>query len=191
MTNNVLHGHGDDDGEEQVPYVRSSGIIGKFEDLCEELFHVRKRKTTIRREIILGVVQWISCLYVLPVVPEQMHRAHYEPVSSIVATSAMCCLGCIYGSVLTNMPFIIAPPTSVSIFLAVFLQQQGLGRHDGNNAVVISGVLLLCVGLIRPLGTFVARVNCFSCLFYFHLNFFKGIFMVYSLYLIVFKLQLQ
>jgi hypothetical protein len=40
MTNNVLHGHGDDDGEEQVPYVRSSGIIGKLEDLCEEFDYV-------------------------------------------------------------------------------------------------------------------------------------------------------
>ena len=161
VENNPIHGisdsHGHDE-EEPAPYVRSPGLMGKFEDLCEDLFHIRKRGTTIRKEAILGVIQWISCLYVLPVVPEQLHRAHYEAVSSIVATASMCCLGCIFGGVLTNMPFIIAPPTSVSIFLAVFLQQQGLHRHDGNNATIVSGALLLLVGLVRPLGVLVARV---------------------------------
>jgi len=106
-TSNPLHAaaadnHGHDE-ETLEPYVRSPGMMGKFEDLCEEIFHIRKRKTTIRKEFMLGIVQWISCLYVLPVVPEQLHRAHYEAVSSIVATCALCCIGCIVGGTLTNM----------------------------------------------------------------------------------------
>jgi xanthine/uracil/vitamin C permease (AzgA family) len=70
-----------------------------------------------------------------------------------------CALGCIIGSVLTNMPFIIAPPTGVSIFLSVFIQQQNMTRHDGNVATIVAGAGLLALGIYRPLGTFITRVS--------------------------------
>ena len=150
------HGHGHEEPLE--PYVRPPGLLGKVHDTLEDLFHIRKRGTTINKELVCGVIQWISCLYVLPVVPEQMGKAGYSHTGSIVATAACCCLGNLYGSVLTNMPFIIAPPTSVSIFLVVFLRQQALGRPDGNCAVVLSGLLLMIIGIFRPLGTLVSKV---------------------------------
>ena len=126
----------------------------------EEIFHCKKRGTTHLREISLGLVQFISCLYVLPVVPDQLARAGYDRTSSIVSTCTTCALGCIIGSVLTNMPFIIAPPTSVSIFLAVYLQQQNLGAHEGNVALITAGIGLMIIGFVRPLGTFITRVSC-------------------------------
>jgi len=63
-------------------------------------------------EIYTGAIQFISCLYVLPVVPSQMRRCGYPQESSIVATAVTCCVGCLLGGVLTDMPLIIAPPTS-------------------------------------------------------------------------------
>jgi len=161
-TINALHSDGHDnhghDDEPIEPYVPSTGFLGQVEEMCESVFHVRKRKTTIRKELVCGLIQFISCLYVLPVVPEQMSKAGYDDTSSIVSTAACCCLGNLYGSFLTNMPFIVAPPTSVSIFLSVFLRQQNLGRKDGNAAVILSGLLLMLVGIIRPLGGIVSRV---------------------------------
>jgi AGZA family xanthine/uracil permease-like MFS transporter len=124
----------------------------------ERVFEVEKRGTTFRAEAMLGLVQFISCLYVLPVVPEQMAQAGYDTTGSIVATAATCCIGCIFGAFITNTPFIIAPPTSVSIFLAVFMRQQGLPRHAGNVATMISGFLLIAVGLIRPVSAFITRL---------------------------------
>ncbi len=87
-----------------------------------------------------------------------MERGGYDTDSSIIATAAGCAIGCIIGSVLTNMPFIIAPPTSVSIFFAVFIQQQNLGRHHGNAAVIVSGILLMLIGVFRPISTLVTKV---------------------------------
>ena len=74
-------------------------------------------------ELYTGVIQFISCLYVLPVVPFQMKRSGYEEDFTIMATTITCAIGCIVGAFLTDMPLIIAPPTSVSIFFAVSLQQ--------------------------------------------------------------------
>lgn len=54
--------------------------------VCEVLFHVKRRNTTIEFEIYAGVVQFISCMYVLPVIPEQMVNAGYDPDSSYVVT---------------------------------------------------------------------------------------------------------
>jgi xanthine/uracil/vitamin C permease (AzgA family) len=110
-------------------------------------------------EIYCGLIQWISCLYVLPVVPFQMKRVGYDETSTIISTAATCAIGCIVASVLVDMPLIIAPPTSVSIFLAVSMQQQGLNPIHGNAAVMLSGVGLFVVGAVPPLGRFITKVS--------------------------------
>ena len=163
------------DSPSKLPFIKFESLpqpvqnfFTEIDITTEEIFHCRKRGTTHLREISLGFVQFISCLYVLPVVPDQLSRAGYERTSSIVSTCTTCALGCIIGSVLTNLPFIIAPPTSVSIFLAVYLQQQNLGAHEGNVALITAGICLMVIGFARPLGTFITRVSCGHLSFLFH-----------------------
>jgi adenine/guanine/hypoxanthine permease len=128
-------------------------------DFIEPVFKVKKRKTTIENEFMCGLIQFISCLYVLPVVPFQMKRVGYDEQPSIIATCATCAIGSIISGFLTDMPFIIAPPTSVSIFLAVSMQQSGLRPREGNAAVMLSGAALMLVGAIPPLGRFLTKVS--------------------------------
>ena len=106
-----------------------------------------------------GIIQFISCLYVLPVVPFQMKRVGYDETASIIATACTCAIGCIASAFVTDMPLIIAPPTSVSIFLAVSMQQQGLAISSGNAAVIYSGIFLAVVGIFPPLGRFITKVS--------------------------------
>ena len=94
-----------------------------LQNFVEHFFKVKKRKTTIELEVYTGVIQFISCMYVLPVVPYQMKRVGYDETSTVIATAVTCCIGCIVGAFLTDMPLIVAPPTSVSIFMAVSMQQ--------------------------------------------------------------------
>lgn len=127
-------------------------------DMIEPVFKIKKRKTTIEMELYCGLIQFISCLYVLPVVPFQMKRVGYEEEYSIIATSVTCAIGSLVAAFLTDMPFIIAPPTSVSIFLAVSMQQSGLRAKEGNAAVMLSGAALVLVGAIPPFGRFMTKV---------------------------------
>lgn len=69
----------------------------------------------------------------------------------------MCGIGCIIGGLFANLPFIIAPPTAISIFLSIFLQQKRLDTAIGNQAVVASGIGLIFLGY-RPLGRFLSQV---------------------------------
>lgn len=127
-------------------------------DYVNYVFKIKKRKTTIEMEVYTGVIQFISCLYVLPVVPFQMKRSGYDEQSSIISTCAACAIGCIIGAFLTDMPFIIAPPTSVSIFFAVSMQQAGMDYHEGNAALLIAGAGLALLGVFPPLGRFFSKL---------------------------------
>lgn len=128
-------------------------------DWLEPIFKLKKRKVTIELELTCGLIQFISCLYVLPVVPFQMARVGYEEQSSIIATCATCAIGSIVAAFLTDVPFIVAPPTSVSIFLAVSMQQTGLRTREGNAAVMWSGLGLAIIGGIPILSKFFTKVS--------------------------------
>ena len=118
-------------------------------------------------EVYCGLIQFISNLYVLPVIPFQLRRIGYSEQASIAATAIASCVGCILGGFLTDLPFIIAPPTSVSIFFAVSLQQQGIASEVGNAAVMISGAVFAIIGLFPPIARFIGKVIIInSCLSY-------------------------
>lgn len=57
-----------------------------IEVVCEVLFHIKRRETTVYREIYCGVIQFISCLYILPVLPHQLEQAGYNLRSTYVVT---------------------------------------------------------------------------------------------------------
>lgn len=123
-----------------------------------DVFEIDERNVTIESEIMAGYIHFISCLYVFPVVPGQLSDAGYDKTSSIEATALACGIGCILSSYITNLPFVIAPPTSVSIYLAVSLQQMNLNRIQGDSVVMLSGCALLCVGIFKPVTALVSRL---------------------------------
>ena len=77
----------------------------------------------------------------------------------------MSAIGSIIGGVIANLPFVIAPPTSISIYLSLYLQDNGWDSQVGNSAVALSGILLILLGW-RPLSVFCNRVRYFSPSFF-------------------------
>lgn len=128
-----------------------------LDDMCEILFHIRARDSTIRGEIYFGFVHFVSCLYVLAVIPQQLVNAGYSSRMSVVSTALCCGVGSFIGGFLMNLPLIIAPPTVVSIYLVVFLREKSLGPEFGNAAVILSGFALIFFGY-KPLAHFVGTL---------------------------------
>ena len=148
-------GGGHDDHHAEIAPTKVPEWIG---NIIEKVFKVKKRGTTVEMECYCGLVQFISCLYVLPVVPFQMKRVGYDETSSIVATTVTCAIGSIASSFLTDMPLIIAPPTSVSIFLAVSMQQSNFSKDEGCAAVILSGASLVVIGALPPVARFISKL---------------------------------
>jgi hypothetical protein len=59
-------------------YETSYQISLAIDDCCEYLFHIKRRKTTIYKEIYCGVIQFLSSLYLIIALPMQMKNAGYD-----------------------------------------------------------------------------------------------------------------
>jgi len=130
---------------------------GWFELFCEALFKIKYRGTTIKAEFYHGIIHFISCLYCLAVVPQQLSSAGYNSQNTVVAVALLCGIGSICCGLFANLPFVMAPPTVVTIFQSVYLQQHNIGPRQGNLGVIISGLFLMLF-FYRPLGEFVRHL---------------------------------
>jgi len=126
--------------------------------LIESSFEIRERGTTIQLEIFCGFLHFVSTLYTLPVIPIQLEAAGYDKAKSIQITALGSAVGCIASSYITNLPFVIAPPASVAIYIAVALQETGMDQSQGDAAVILSGFALLFIGVFKPLIAFVTKL---------------------------------
>lgn len=97
-------------------------------------------------------------MYTLPVIPIQLEAAGYDRTKSIQITALGTGIGCVVSSYITNLPFVIAPPSSVAIFVAVALQENGMKQAQGDAAVILSGFALLFIGTCHPLLRFATKL---------------------------------
>jgi adenine/guanine/hypoxanthine permease len=124
----------------------------------ESAFETKERKTTIPIEFLCGCLHFFGNLYTLPVIPSQLHPADYAVSNTAQITAVSTAVGCIIASYITNLPFIIAPPASVSIYLAVALQRNQMSQSEGDSAVILSGIALIFIGVFKPLTSFATKL---------------------------------
>ena len=128
-----------------------------IDKLCEKFFMITERGTSIKSECYCGLIQFISCIYILPVVSSQLSPAGFTADRSVVVTSAVTGIGCLISGFLTNLPMIVAPATSVAIFYSVYLQENRLKSWEGNQAMCVAGVCLMVFGY-KPLSKAVTNL---------------------------------
>ncbi len=61
------------------------------DSILEKLFHLKRRGTTWELECVAGAVQYISCMYVLPVVPLQLSSAGFDSTATVIVTVSLYC----------------------------------------------------------------------------------------------------
>jgi hypothetical protein len=153
-----------DDDVENDESMRS-GIWNCLSFRCQRLKNFISRtfqfdllKTDLEVEMMGGLIQFLSTMYCLPVIPSQMATAGYDRHFTFASISLCIAVSSILFSYCSNLPFIIAPPTSISIYLVAAQLDLGLSRTESNTAVVYSGMALLIVGLVKPISQLVSKV---------------------------------
>lgn len=128
-------------------------------ELCEGLFKVRIRGSTIRAEIYFGLIHYISCFYCLAVIPNIMSSVGYESGPMFTITAFASGMGSILGGLVINLPFPFAPTTVIAIFMQTYLRAFSSGNATaiGSAAVVISGGAISLLGY-RPFANFISRL---------------------------------
>ena len=128
----------------------------------EHSFEINERRSSLCIEVFGGFLHFISCLFILPVIPIQLEAADYNRAKSIQITALATSVGCIISSYITNLPFVIAPPSVVSIYIAVALQKSEISQSQADAAVILSGFALLFIGIFKPLSIFATKLipNC-------------------------------
>ena len=88
----------------------------------------------------------MACVYIVPVLPQVMAIAGYDPVKVVQITAAMLALANTVSAFVTNLPFILSPSVPISLFIAIYLFDNKGTVHDGSVATIWSGVLLCILG---------------------------------------------
>ena len=86
-------------------------LVSPFEPYFEKYFNLKDRKTNTATELYMGFIHFVSCMYCLAVVPSQLQKAGYDGYEVCAAVALCCGLGSLVLGAVTNIPFVVAPPT--------------------------------------------------------------------------------
>ena len=77
-----------------LEHVQDIVLDRDVDSVLEKLFHIKARGTTWEMECFCGFVQFVSCMYVLPVVPAQLSRAGFDDTKTVVVTVCSRVMSC-------------------------------------------------------------------------------------------------
>ena len=114
----------------------------------DRFFHVTERGSTIRREIVAGLVTFVAIVYIIIVNPGILRAAGIPYEACVAATIITAAFGCIIMGAYANRPFAVATYMGENAFVAYtvvgvlhYPWQTALG------AVFVSGILLVILTL--------------------------------------------
>ena len=122
----------------------------------ERLFKIRQRKTTISREIKCGLYHFFSCSFILSVNPTLMQGAGFDINKVAVATALVAGVSSIFSGLLSNLPIVLSPTTSTSLYFSLYMQNRALSVAQGNLAVFLLGILFIICGQ-REIARFISN----------------------------------
>jgi AGZA family xanthine/uracil permease-like MFS transporter len=111
-------------------------------------FHISERGSTIRRELVAGLVTFVSIVYIIIINPGILRAAGIPYEACVAATIVTAAFGCFVMGAYANRPFAVATYMGENAFVAYtvvgvlhYSWQAALG------AVFVSGILLVILTL--------------------------------------------
>lgn len=129
--------------------------------MLENFFALKEHGTSVRTEVLAGIVTFMMMSYILIVQPLFMGAAGMD-VGAVCALTALLSGGCsIVMGLYTNRPFAMAPAMGSNAFFAFTMVQGGLATwQEGLGMTLISGVaflLLTAFGLREQISRLIPR----------------------------------
>lgn len=112
--------------------------------MLEKLFKLKRNNTTVRRELLAGVITFLTMSYILVVNPNILSATGMDRTALFTATALASVLGTLFMAFIPNLPIAQAPGMGLNSFFA-FSVVIGLGYswQMALTAVFIQGIIFV------------------------------------------------
>lgn len=112
--------------------------------MLEKIFKLKQNKTTVRAELVAGVITFLTMSYILVVNPNILSASGMDRAALFTATALASFLGTLFMAFISNLPIAQAPGMGLNSFFA-FSVVLGLGYswQMALTAVFIEGIIFL------------------------------------------------
>lgn len=109
-------------------------------------FHITKRGSSVRQELVAGLTTFLAMVYSVIVVPNMLGAAGFDPGSVFVATCLIAAFGSLLMGLWVNLPLAIGCAISLTAFTAFSLViGQGISIPVALGAVFLMGVVFTAI----------------------------------------------
>lgn len=116
----------------------------------EKKFHLRACDTTIRRELMAGLIGFITIVYIVAVNASILEDAGIPLAAGILATVLTSFIGAILMAFWANAPIILVPGMGINaLFTYTLCQSMGLSWQEALAAVLVSGLIFTVIAFTR------------------------------------------
>ncbi len=118
--------------------------------MLERFFHIRERGSTVRRELLGGVVTFMTMSYIIFVNPAILSAAGLDFGGALVATCVAAATGTLLMALLANYPIAQAPGMGLNAYFAyTVVLMMGVPWQTALGAVFISGIIFTVLTVLR------------------------------------------
>jgi AGZA family xanthine/uracil permease-like MFS transporter len=118
--------------------------------MLEKFFHIRERNSTVRREVLGGVVTFMTMSYIIFVNPAILSTAGLDFGGVLVATCVAAATGTLIMGLLANYPIAQAPGMGLNAYFAyTVVLTMSVPWQTALGAVFISGIIFTALTLLR------------------------------------------
>lgn len=116
--------------------------------MLEKLFHLNKKKTNVKTEVIAGITTFLAMAYILAVNPIILGDAGMDVHSVFMATAISAGIASIVMGIVANYPVSLAPGMGVNaLFTYTVVLTMGHTWEAALAAVFVSGIIFLLISV--------------------------------------------
>ena len=119
--------------------------------LLEKLFELKKTGTTVRRELVAGLTNFMTISYIIFVQPSLLSIAGMDYGAVMVATCVSSAIATFFMAFLTNYPVVLAPGMGLNayfVFDVCLNQGLNVSWQEALGIVFISGLLFFILSFV-------------------------------------------
>jgi len=116
--------------------------------LCERMFHLKEKGTTVKTECFAGITTFVTMAYILAVNPEMLSATGMDKGAVFTATALAACAATLLMALLSNYPFALAPGMGLNAYFAyTVVIKQGYSWQMALAAVFLEGIIFVLLSL--------------------------------------------